>query len=206
MRARLCRLVLPGVFAVLLGVSAPGADILLNTDFRDGKTHWQGGGTEPSNMGGKLLVQLDPKKWTVVYQHFATRSAVLRLQVTYTISADCTLAGNNHVDGQTVLFTSNDLNDACGLHDDFEQIRVSATQVGLAFTVSRGAITSLAYIYPTSAGSTSGPAPTSGRQTFDSTLERYWGGEFDNDELCLAFPPGEGTVSLLKVVLTKIGN
>ena len=201
MCAHALRLVLAGFLSALSPGSAIGDDILLNSDFTDGKTHWQGGGEEPANMGGKITVTLDAKKWTVLYQHFNASSSTLKLTVVYSVSNDCSLVRSG--EGNSTIFTEDDLEHASGLQDTFSDIRVSAGTIALAFSVSEGEIVAMDNIGAGNRPNYGIEAATS-RRTFSESFDR-WIGQFRNDEFCLAFPPGQGTITLMKVALTKPG-
>jgi len=201
MRARPCRLVLAGIFAALLPLAAHAGDILLNSDFRDGKTHWHGAGEEPTNMGGKILVKLDPQKWSVIYQNLNEKSSALQLTIIYTLSADCTLQPSSR--NSVAVLTDRDLNSAVGLENVFGSISVTGSAVGVAFVVSDGSLLGSTSIEPSM--NDSRYAAATARHTFTGPLLSNVD-NFQRSEFCLAFPPGEGTVTLVKVALTKTGN
>jgi len=66
------------------------ADILANGNFSDGTAHWKGDGIASSDPLG-ITIQLDPAKWTKIFQTFNTGEEALDFNVSYVPSSDCSL-------------------------------------------------------------------------------------------------------------------
>ena len=196
--------------AVLLALStARASDIILNSDFSDGKTHWHGDGDAP-DAGGKLVITLKPDKWTVVRQNFSANSASLKLKITYSFSDDCTLGKNG--DALIPPLTATGLDEACGLDNNIYNVTLdSKWDLWTVILVSGGTLISEYPIYTNNYGGTyrgygsQNTTDATGNQTFTTQLKQ-WDNQFISDDLCLCFPPGQGTVTLTDVEITPPGQ
>jgi hypothetical protein len=174
----------------LLAAAMPLAqanDILVNGDFADGKTHWHGDGDAP-DTGGKLVITLKPDKWTVISQIFNSGSRELQLKVTYSLSDDCSLKVKRSPDTLVAPLTADALRDATGVESRIQDVILHPSTQWMVLLVGNGWSRG---IHPVSNYSTDNPA------TYTTMLSDGRG--FNDEALCLAFPPGTGTVTITKV-------
>jgi hypothetical protein len=178
-------------FLGMAGLSSLRADdILLNGNFTDGKTHWHGDGDSP-DTGGRLVITLKPDKWTVVYQNFSFDSSELQLKLTYALSDDCTLAKGSG-DKLVTPLTSLGLEEATGMANNIFNVTLPRRTAWMVLLVGGGMMESEEPVFLR--------RDAKDPRTFITTLSE-WNGKFINDALCLAFPPGQGTVTLTDVEL-----
>jgi hypothetical protein len=171
--------------------SAQAHDIIANGDFHDGKTHWQGDGDAP-DVGGKLIVTLKPDKWTVVVQKFSDNNKHLQLKVTYSLSDGCSLAvKRSSSDSMVAPLTSHAFEQATGLENHISDVMLSSYAEWMILVVNDG--------YTWDRTPVSFSETKENPRTFTGTISG-WNG-FDNNTLCLAFPPGTGTVTITDVEL-----
>ena len=188
--------------AMLMAISAAHAgDILLNSDFADGKTHWRGDGDAP-DPGGKLVVTLKPDKWTVVRQTFSANATALQLKITYAFSDDCTLGKTG--DKLIPPLTAADLEEASGLESGMINVPTCKGEAFKALVVG-GIFLFAEEIVLRQSDSHSYGSNSDGSMTFTGQFNT-WNGPFDDANLCLCFPPGQGTVTLTSVKLTPPGQ
>lgn len=166
-------------------------DILLNGDFADGKTHWHGDGDSPET-GGRLVITLNPDKWTAVYQTFSAEIAPLQLKITYELSSDCTLLATQSTEQPTAPLTSDALREATGLPNTIFNIGLAHNCAWLILLVGDGTMVEERHVYI---------RPNKKNPYVFNEAISPWNGKFDDTSLCLAFPPGHGTVTLTKVEL-----
>jgi hypothetical protein len=205
MNPRLSGLVLALFLAVVSASTSRADGIILNSDFSDGKTHWHGDGDAP-DAGGKLVITLKPDKWTVVRQNFSANAPALKLKVTYSLSDDCTLGKTG--DTLTPPLTSTALEEACGLDNSIYNVTFEKYELWTVLIVSGGSLMSEDPVYNFHSGSgyqSQNTTDASGEKTFTTQLSQ-WSGQFASDDLCLCFPPGQGTVTLTGVQLTPPGQ
>jgi len=197
-------------FAILMAFSAARADsaIILNGNFSDGKTHWHGAGDAPDS-GGKLVITLKPDKWTVVRQNFSASASAVMLKINYSFSDDCTLGKNG--DALAPPLTPTALDEACGLDNNIYNVTLDKSEVWTVVLVSGGSLISEYPVYSGKSGGVNGYYRTqnttdaNGNQTFTAQLKQ-WDAQFLSDDLCLCFPPGQGTVTLTDVEITPPGQ
>lgn len=176
----------------LLAAAAPLAradDIIANGDFSDGKTHWHGDGDSP-DTGGKLVITLKPDKWTVTSQMFTAESRELQLKVTYALSDDCSLKVKRSADALVAPLTSDALMQATGIENHISDIMLYPSYQWLVLLVGNGWSRGT---HPVFMNTKDNPA------TYTTMLSESRG--FNDEELCLAFPPGTGTVTITKVAM-----
>jgi len=164
--------------------SAKAHDILANGDFSDGKTHWQGDGEAP-DTGGRLVITLNPDRWTAVRQTFSANSKEAKLKITYTLSDDCSLMNSD----MGPPLTAHALEKATGLDNNISDVTMYHSYAWMVLLVSGG---SLMYESPVSLGN-----GESNPHTYTTTISEW--APFNNDALCLAFPPGKGSVTITSV-------
>jgi hypothetical protein len=189
--------------ALLMAVSAARAgDIILNGDFSDGKTHWRGDGDAP-DTGGRLVVTLKPGKWTVVRQTFNSNAPALKLKLTYALSSDCTLGKS----GDTLVppLTAEGLREASGLDNGIGNLTVSKRELFIALVVGGGFVFSENPVYDGHYSNSDIVTNSDGSQTYTAQVTT-WNGSFVDANLCLCFPPGQGTVTLTAAALTPPGQ
>jgi hypothetical protein len=187
---RAFKLMAVGFLAIVALPLAHGGDILLNGDFSDGKTHWHGDGDAP-DTGGRLVITLKPDKWSIVYQDFNAESAQLRIKITYSLSDDCSLVAKKSDDAMVPPLTADGFEDATGLQTGISNVTLSGDESWMVLVISGGWLQQENPVFI---------KPGSNPRTFTATLSQ-WSGHFINDSLCLAFPPGQGTVTITKVEL-----
>jgi hypothetical protein len=196
MNLRLSGLALALLLTVLSTSMIRADDIILNGDFSDGKTHWHGDGDVP-DIGGSLVITLKPDKWTVVYQEFSAEATQVRLKITYSYSADCTLAQPRSPDTLVPPLDADSLEAATGLPNVIGNINLPGTAAWMVVMTSGGRFRGEHPVYAKS--SDSNP------RTYATTLTE-WSRQFNADDLCLAFPPGQGTVTITSVKVIPPGQ
>ena len=168
---------------------------LKNPDFADGRSHWEGDGesasvasdnanpldpTDSSHNAG-LLLKLDGHDWVKITQDFRPLAASGVLTISYRLS-----------DG---LAFSTDFDDYKNIphqigYDNFQSFDLLAGQ--WIMTVFESADTRLKYY-------TMKPKATTDPQSLKIPIEGLV--VRDDKTICLAFPPGKGTVTILHVGL-----
>jgi len=196
MNPRLSGLVLALLLTVVSASVIRADDIILNGNFADGKTHWHGAGDVP-DIGGSLVVTLKPDKWTVVYQDFSAEATQLRLKITYSYSDDCTLATPRSADALVPPLDAHGLEEATGMANGIGTVNLPGTASWMVLMTSGGRFRGEHPVYP-------GTNDTNPR-TYSTTLSE-WNKQFNRDDLCLAFPPGTGTVTVTEVEVTPPGQ
>jgi hypothetical protein len=182
--------------------AAHAGDIILNGDFADGKTHWRGDGEAP-DVGGRVLITLKPDKWTVITQTFNANASALKLKVTYSLSSDCTLGKTG--DKLIPPLTPDGLQEASGLENAISPITTNGRELFTTLVLEGGWMCSEnAVLAGHNSGEDSSTNPA-GSKTF-TTQVTTWSGVFDDANLCICFPPGQGVVTLTGVVLTPPGQ
>jgi len=185
---------LTGIIAALSVLVVPASlvhagDILLNGNFQDGKTHWHGDGDAP-DVGGSLVITLKPDKWTVVYQDFSAEVSQMRLKITYSYSDDCTLAKPRPSDELVPPLDAHGLEAATGMQNSIGSINLPNGASWMVVMASGG--------WYRGEHPVRDNASDSNPRTYSTTLSE-WTRQFNRDDLCLAFPPGQGTVTITGV-------
>ena len=197
MNPRLSGLVLALFLAVVsASTSRADDDIILNGNFQDGKTHWHGDGDVP-DIGGSLVITLKPDKWSVVYQDFSAETTQLRLKITYSYSDDCTLAKPRSPDQLVPPLDAAGLEQATGMENAIGSLNLPGTSSWMVVMTSGGRYRGEHPVY-------SGTNDANPR-TYSTTLSE-WSREFNRDDMCLAFPPGQGTVTITEVKVIPPGR
>jgi hypothetical protein len=174
------------LFAACAG--AVHADILANGDFTQGSAHWQGDRATNTDAS-TLTITLKPDTWTKIYQDFHSADAALKLHVSYELSPDCTFLPQN---GMAQFFVSN--------------------QVVLDIT---GARVAMVNTIPIPVGGFLGVVSDPSKPLiFTAIMRGRVTGEIQDSEgffydlnphaekkFYLAFPPGNGTVTLTHIGL-----
>jgi hypothetical protein len=190
--------------SMAMAVVAHGSDILLNGDFSDGKTHWHGAGDVSGNGGAGgaaasgLVITLNPNKWTAVTQRFSASTTALKLKIRYSLSDDCTLGKTG--DKLVPPLTSDALDEACGVSSNVN-ISISNYELWKVLVVAGGWVMSEDMVskFMDSAGT------GAGEKTFSTDINT-WSAAFTDCDLCLCFPPGQGSVTLTEVKLVAPGQ
>jgi hypothetical protein len=191
-----------------MAISAHGSDILLNGDFSDGKTHWHGDGDVSGGEaggavgagGGGLVITLKPDKWTAVTQRFSASTTALKLKITYSLSDDCTLGKTG--DKLIPPLTTDALDEACGVNSSMN-IPMSKFELWKVLVVSGGWVMTEDFVRSFRDSNSAGNG--SGVRTYSSDINA-WFGAFTDCNLCLCFPPGQGSVTLTEVKLLPPGQ
>jgi len=169
----------------LLGLSAFAlhADILANGDFADGAAHWRGDGSDSGNQS--LVIQLDHSKWTYVSQLFNTKDNALDFSITYKTSSDCVLPTTPQTCWKASLFKMTGI-----VFNNSIKVPPSSWLV----MVYDSANLRMGYCHiPVTLGSTDPQQVTGTVPKLVAHAEKT---------VFIAFPPGEGSITLLKVALT----
>lgn len=185
-----------GVLSLLvLGSSLLRADVLVNSDFSEGRAHWGGDaedvatrdplatrGTETSANG--VTIKLKKDKWTMIYQSFPVRVPVLYYTIAFKLSRDYKLAGKGGDE------EAGDFSNVPGLMQLYD---VPIGHWTLFYTGTD----------PTDAGSIKkkflDPKVSTKTQTLTGKMINLANGADAN--LILAFPPGKGSVTLTTLEL-----
>jgi hypothetical protein len=190
------------------------ADILSNGDFSDGKSHWKGdlraaseqksndaASLEHANNTPGVIVDLKPA-WTQISQVFNSHETAFTYKITYQLSDDfapapedpaAIISKKHHNPNKPNLFLSK-LVDASVAASNVdppmgnELLLLIVDMSNLTFQEVK------LQLNPT----------TNGQQTFTGTLNEL--GAHDEKNLFLVFPAGQGSVTLLNVSLTPVGE
>jgi hypothetical protein len=179
-------------------------DILVNSDFSDGRAHWKGDVQDPDTGGSSdlgastdlgassdsssgntagVVIKLKQDQWTKIFQNFTVRSPKLFYTVTYKLSADYKQESTSYQDT-----SSADFGDVPGINGTWDLCE--------------------RYWYLMLPGGnfpTRMLQPDLRKKGQQMTLTGHLNGlttDFETS-LLLAFPPGQGTVTLYKVQLTN---
>jgi len=182
--------------------STSGEEMLRNSNFAAGNSHWDGDGEkivqdaldndnpfaspQTSNDATGLVVKLKNSEWTKVAQDFESRPGNLRLTVTYSVSTDFKF--------------SNLARDYANLPQsiNFNYWDAFATQVG-DWVVMLCDVAARHQSYR----EISPPSGSAHSQTYIHIMTALSG---EQETICLAFPPGQGTIILQKVSLIPDEN
>ena len=168
----------------LLIVALPlRADILANGSFADGTAHWAGD-AHTGDSGG-IVIQLDPVKWTVVSQTFDTHETALNFNVTFQTGAEF---GFSDVGA---LLSKGGLKNMTGLR--FKKGIKLKPGTWLIMVADPSGDDMQYFPVPVKAGVTD-------PQTVNGSLTNLVAHE--EKTIYLAFPPGQGSITLLHVELT----
>jgi hypothetical protein len=174
------------LFAACAG--AVHADILANGDFTEGSAHWQGDRTTDTDASS-LSIVLKGDRWTKIYQDFHSADASLKVHVTYSLSPDCTFLPQNGMAG--FALTNGVIRDVTGL----QLSNVGALPIAMGGYISVVVDPSKPLVFT---------SILSGKVTSDfQTSEGFFYDLNPHAEkmFYLAFPPGNGTVTLTHVSL-----
>jgi len=173
--------------SLLLACALPlRADILANGSFADGTAHWSGdahASTDWNNQG--ITINLDSSKWTKVSQIFNTRENAFDFSITYKTSPDCSFGTSG------AKLSIGDLADMTGLRFK-KAINLKAGTWLLLITDPAALYAQWDMIKPT-VGLPNG-------QTVKGTFPKL--AAHEEKTMYIAFPPGQGSITLLNVALT----
>ena len=178
---------------LLLGILPLRADILVNGNFADGHAHWKGdiqdtdAGDSASLSGANsgaaagVTINLKKDKWTKIYQSFTARNEKL-FTITFQLSADYKLSSRNADDT-----SSADFSDVPGIY-----MMWSMSERFWNLLVSGGSFANKIL------------EPDTKKMGQQQTLTgRVSDLNTDTDSVfLLAFPPGEGSVTLFNIALS----
>jgi hypothetical protein len=185
-----------GLALVFAGLAASGTradDIITNGNFTVGKTHWQGDG-DVTDAGGTLFVVLKRDRWKVVAQQVTLAGSHLQLKVTYSLSNFCTLARARSADDPVIPLTSAALKSITGVPNSMPDLPLPGNAAWMVFLIEQGRIVREAPVIL--------PAERSDPYVYTtifSATER----PLVNEDLCFAFPPGKGMVTIANVQLLR---
>jgi hypothetical protein len=168
-------------------------DILANGNFVDGTAHWHGdahASTDWDNQG--IVIQLSPSKWTKISQTFNTKETVLDFSITYKTSPDCSFS--DAAKGTTLSV------------DDL----ISLTEIRFKDPIHLKLGSWFLMINDPSSNPPQGTYFTiqpklklADAQTVTGSVPKL--AAHEEKTVFLAFPPGQGTITLLHVALTPTG-
>ena len=186
-----------------------------NADFSDGTTHWHGDCkpagsdmttdfTSSKGSSGGITVDLHSSSWTKVTQEiheYKGARGSMTLTIVYKTSTDLKLSAlpSDYTNaGGAVDFGGAHLNAKPG-----EIIAFIDKPPATRATQSSTSTTTTYTIYPDNIARTSFVPTTDGStQTVTATLIPPSGDADTDPTFCIAFPPGSGSVTLLKISLT----
>jgi len=182
----------PLLFAGLLlacALSLRANDILANGNFVDGTAHWHGdahASTDWNNQG--ITIDLKSSRWTNISQVFNSKETSLNFSITYKMSPDCAL-------GRTKLGADISVDDLADITETrFKNpIHINSDAWLLMIndpTNNEGTY----YTIATKPG-------TSTEQTITGTIPNI--AAHEEKTIFLIFPPGQGSITLLKIALTS---
>lgn len=180
------------LFFALSVVPAPAGsaeNILLNGNFNVGKIHWLGDGMV-TPAGGSVFLRLDRERWTILSQQITAGASTLELKVLYTLSPFCSLAKRP----VAKPLTSGQLKTATGLTSSIPGLSPGTDGAWLVLLLKNGRIIRQVAV-PVN------PDDDNPRTLSTTLLD---GAQPVADEyLCLAFPPGKGTVTISNLQLLR---
>jgi hypothetical protein len=173
------------------------ADILVNGNFADGRAHWKGdakdidtnntsAGTQPG-----VTITLNKDKWTKIYQTFNTHAKNVRYSITFTLSPDYQVQQDSYNAGSgTMSGPTPGLDDIEGM----PYLYGYSYNGGWMLIVREFGGWGSGSLYPR-------PDP---KKTDSQTLTGEIRGLTENAGkiILLAFPRGEGTITLTNISLT----
>jgi hypothetical protein len=132
------------------------------------------------------------------YQRFSASTTALKLKIRYSLSDDCTLGKTG--DKLVPPLTSDALDEACGVSSNVN-ISISNYELWKVLVVAGGWVMSEDMVskFMDSAGT------GAGEKTFSTDINT-WSAAFTDCDLCLCFPPGQGSVTLTEVKLVAPGQ
>ena len=182
---------------LIIGCAFPlRADILANGDFHDGPAHWKGDAKEIEagdlSAGAKpgITVTLKKDKWTKIYQTFATHEKEVDYNITFTLSSDY------QVDQSAYDASSGSSSGPAPGLDDIEGVY---PMYGYAYN---GVWTLIVEEFGGRGWNYIHPKPDSTNtqsQTLSGKIRRLT--DHVDKILILAFPPGQGTITLTNISL-----
>ena len=171
-------------------------DILVNSNFADGRAHWKGDAQDPDagdvatlgepssgDSGGSAIIKLNSDKWTKLYQVFVPREKKLFYTITFQLSGDYKLPSQNNSDTSMADFGDVDaINAQWTLPEQYWSLIVT------------GGMTPQLALQPDL-------SKKNKKQTLSGRLTDLSPGL--ESVFLIAFPPGNGTVTFYTVALSK---
>ena len=178
-----------------LGPLHADQDILVNSNFADGRAHWKGDAedadsSDVTNLGepsstdsGSAIIKLNSDKWTKLYQVFIPREKKLFYTITFQLSNDYKLPSQNNSDTSAA---------------DFTDVEAIGTQWTLAeqywSLIVTGGMTATQSLQPDL-------SKKGQKQTLTGRITDLTPGV--ESVFLIAFPPGKGNVTFYAVSLSK---
>jgi hypothetical protein len=179
-------------------IARADTNILANSDFADGTAHWRGDGSSAggpdsdnplnSNPGSGITIQLK-SSCAYISQDFSTRETSLAYTITCKLSSD---------------YQSTGWASGAGLTDILSQLfgvringSIKSEPASWLVIVMDPHQAKMCYSYFT-------PKPSPNPQTITGTIPHLL--EFAEKSFYLVLPPGQGSVSLMKVSLDPAGS
>ncbi len=193
------KLLLLGVLVLVSSISLR-ADILANSAFTDGRAHWKGDAKDinTDNLGAGsqvgITVTLKKDKWTKIYQTFTTREKRVQYSISFTLSSDYHVEHDSAEGSSSIMGPSAGLDDIEGMYP----LYLSTYSTSWVLIVQQFGSGGSSFIYLR-------PDP---KNVDSQTLTGKIRGLTDDDEkiIVLAFPPGEGSITLTNVSLSPEGS
>ena len=167
------------------------ADILANGNFADGRAHWKGDAKDIAGAQPSVTVTLQKEKWTKIYQTFDTHAKEVRYSITFTLSPDYQVQQDSYNAGSgTMSGPTPGLDDIEGM----PYLHGYSYRGAWMLIVREFGAWGSGYLFPR-------PDP---KKTDSQTLTGEIRGLTENAGkiILLAFPRGEGTITLTNISLT----
>jgi hypothetical protein len=187
------------LFLLATNLAVRADNWITNGDFSNGMDSWRGDARTPADLAPSdpfakpdpflsqgLIIQLKDRDWAKVQQDFRTKSSTLYLTITYKVSPDLALSTNQED------YTNVPAHIGYNAYVPFN-IAPGNWLIFLANFEGNNGLNGI-YNYGKPRSGTSDP----------QTIHLKFSGltPFERKILCLAFPPGSGTVVLLNVSMT----
>jgi hypothetical protein len=145
--------------------------------------------------GGTLFLNLKRDRWNVVAQRITTSGSRLQLKITYSLSQFCSLAHGRSADAAGMPLTSLAVKNITGIENRIPDLSLDGPgAIGLVFLLGGGQIVREVPVVLV-------PGEDDPR-TFTATFTAN-GRPFVDGDLCFAFPPGKGMVTIANVQLLR---
>jgi hypothetical protein len=173
------------------------ADILANSGFADGRAHWKGDAKDVNtdNLGAGsqvgVTITLKKDKWTKIYQMFTTHEKKVQYSISFTLSSDYHVEHDSSEGSSSIMGPSAGLQDIDGMYPLY--LSTYSTSWVLIVQQFGSGGSSFIYLRPDTKNADSQTLTGKIRGFTDSTDEKI---------LVLAFPPGEGSITLTNVSLS----
>jgi len=213
MKRRALVLVLPLLAAAPLFAQDDSNEFLKNSTFSDGTTYWHGdckpAGADSatdyvtsSPRAGGIMVELHSSSWTKITQELRGKAAPMQavLTVTYQVSPDFKFSDHNSDYGNcgpSVGFGGAEIRSPMGQVVAF----VDVPPLSRSSVAASGNMTQVTIYDDSVSSATFAPVTAQSPQTFTVRLRPPPPTPDSHQTLCLAFPPGSGSITITKISL-----